>query len=106
MFDLFKKNKNKAAWQCLIPKETHRSLSELPPAEMVPIIKRLAPVKILYNGCSLYDDTMGDATPEAYARAIEQLSRFESDVVYEMYIRIVDGHHSIISIFALDRDYQ
>ena len=106
MFNLFKKNKNKTAWQCLIPKETHRNFSELPPAEMVPIIKRLAPVKILYNGCCLYDDTMGEATPEAYVRAIEKLNCLESDAVHEMYVRIVDGHHSIISIFALDKDYQ
>ena len=89
MFNLFRKNKNKTAWQYLIP-----------------ITKRLAPVKILYNGCSLYDDTMGDAAPEAYTRAIEQLNRVELDVVYKVYIRIVDEHHSIISIFALDRDYQ
>ena len=106
MFNPFKKKRRQTTWRCLIPKEAPRSFSELPPAEMVPIIKRLAPVKILYNGCSLYDDTMGDAAPESYVRAIEQLSRFESDVVYEMYIRIVDGHHSIISIFALDKYHQ
>jgi len=103
MFNLFKQIWREVKWRRTFLKENYRSVSELPPAKIVQIVKELAPVKILCNGICLYDDTIGEATPEDYARALEELNCFESDVVYKMYIQIVDGHHSIISMFTRKR---
>ena len=59
------------------------------------LTRNLAFVKIIYNGKTIYDDVVGEETPE---HLLQIQKEYANKVVYRMKIKIVHFHHCILNI--------
>ena len=59
------------------------------------LTENLAYIKIIWNKEIIYDDEIGDETPE-HLHEIE--NKYKDKIVYEMNIKVTQFHHCILTI--------
>jgi hypothetical protein len=72
--------------------------SEITLMESISMLGAFSPVKVMFNGIVLYDDYDGDETGPLQEVLPKRLWQAKNYVVTDINIKIVEFHHSVVSI--------